>query len=229
MELSERLKTVASFVRTSRTIADIGTDHGYIPIYLYGEGMIDSAIACDINKEPVRRAECNINAYRMGKHIETRLGSGLEPIKKGETEGAVIAGMGGMLIIDILDECREKTRALKELVLQPQTDIDKVRRYLHSVSFRIDDEKMLLEDGIYYTVIRAVPGRESYDSEADYLFGRINIERKSPALKGWLEKTIAKNKTIMEKLKEAGTDNSAARLEKLEKYQQICGEVYKCL
>ena len=77
MEISERLKTVASFVRTSRVIADIGTDHGYIPIYLCLEDTIDRAIACDVNREPVRRAACNINRYGLGGRIETRLGDGL--------------------------------------------------------------------------------------------------------------------------------------------------------
>ena len=91
MELSNRLKTVASFVRTSRRIADIGTDHGYIPIYLYKEGKIDWAAACDINKEPVKRAEINVSMSNLMDKIDTRLGSGLRPVNKGEVEGIVIA------------------------------------------------------------------------------------------------------------------------------------------
>ena len=229
MEISERLKTVASFVRTSRVIADIGTDHGYIPIYLCLEDTIDRAIACDVNREPVRRAACNINRYGLGGRIETRLGDGLKPVKTGEAEGAVIAGMGGMLIIDILDECREKTGALGELVLQPQTDVDRVRKYIHSIGFKIDDEAVIFEDGIYYNVIRAVRDKEKYDSEADYIFGRINIRRKDPTLKEFIEKDMNKSKRIMETLERAGTENSAKRLAELEKYVEICGEVYKCL
>lgn len=229
MEISERLKTVASFVRTSRTIADIGTDHGYIPIYLCLEEAIDRAIACDVNREPVRRAECNINMYHLGNMIETRLGDGLKPLKAGEVEGAVIAGMGGMLIIEILDECLEKTGTLNELVLQPQIDVDKVRKYLHKIGFKIDDEEMIYEDGIYYNVIRAVHGREKYDNEADYIFGKINIDRKNAILKEFIEKEMAKNKKIMEKLKEAGTDNSQKRIRELEKYEKICEGVYECL
>jgi len=229
MEISERLKTVASFVRNGGTVADIGTDHGYVPIYLYKEGRIDRAIACDINREPVRRAQININMYHLSDVIETRLGSGLKPLVVGEADGAIIAGMGGMLIIDILEGDRGKTLALKELILQPQTDIDKVRRYIHSVGFRIDDEKMLLEEGIYYTVIRAVPGRESYDNDADYLFGKINIDKKSQVLKDFLNNTMRKNADVMERLRAAGTENSKARLAELERYDGICGEVFQCL
>ena len=229
MELSNRLKTVASFVRTSRRIADIGTDHGYIPIYLYKEGKIDWAAACDINKEPVKRAEINVSMSNLMDKIDTRLGSGLRPVNKGEVEGIVIAGMGGMLMIDILSENPEKTDALCELVLQPQTDIDKVRKYIHSIGFRIDDEKMLFEEGIYYTVIRAVHGEEKYDSEAEYEFGRINIERKCPVLKEYIEKIIEKNENVMAKLKEAGSENSVKRLAELSEYNTMCEEVYKCL
>lgn len=229
MEISERLKTVASFVRTSRTIADIGTDHGYIPIYLCLEDAIDKAIACDVNREPVRRAECNINMYGLGSRIETRLGDGLKPLKQNETEGVVIAGMGGMLIIEILDECLEKTGEINELVLQPQTDVDKVRKYLHKIGFKIDDEDMIFEDGIYYNVIRAVRGREKYNNEADYLFGKINIERKNAVLKEFLLKDMAKTDKIIEKLKEADTSNSQKRTADLEKYKEICEGVYKCL
>ena len=79
-------------------------------------------------------------------------------------------------MINILD--RNKISSAEELVLQPQTDIDKVRKYLHTVGFKIDDEQMLYEDGIYYTVIRAVHGEEKYNREEDYLFGKINIEKK---------------------------------------------------
>ena len=229
MEISERLRTVASFVKTSRSIADIGTDHGYIPIYLYKGGIIDRAIACDINKGPVERAKNNINMYHLSDKIETRLGNGMRVISAGETDGAVIAGMGGMLIKDILDYDREKTQSFKELVLQPQSDIDKVRKYLHSIGFKIDDEKMLFEDGIYYTVIRAVHGNERYDSEEDYLFGKINIDDKSPVLKKYIEKTMEKNNTVIEKLKQAATNGSMERLAELENLQEICREVYKCL
>ena len=229
MEISERLKKVASFVRTSRTIADIGTDHGYIPIYLCLEDAVDRVIACDVNREPVRRAECNINMYRLGNRIETRLGDGLKPVRTGEVEGAVIAGRGGLLIIDILDECLEKTGALTELVLQPPTDVDKVRKYIHSIGFRIDDEDMIYEEGIYYNVIRAVKGKEKYENEADYIFGRINIERKNPVLREFIKKDMTKTQKLIEKMKEAGTPNSIKRLRDLEKYYKICGEVYECL
>lgn len=229
MDISERLKTVASFVKMSKTVADIGTDHGYIPIYLYKEGKIEKAIACDINKEPVKRAEAHIRMYKLDKYIETRLGSGLRPLEAGETEGVIIAGMGGMLMVDILSENIKKTMAFKELVLQPQTDIDKVRRFLHNNGFKIEDEKMLFEEGIYYTVIRAIHGEEKYNSEAEYQFGKINIDNKCQVLKANIEKIMQKNETVINRLKSAGTENSVKRLEDVSRYQKMCKEVYSCL
>lgn len=229
MEISERLRTVASFVRESRSIADIGTDHGYIPIYLYKEGIIDKAIACDINREPIKRAESNINMYHLGNVIETRLGNGLCPIKSGETDGIVIAGIGGMLMVDILKTFPDKLESIKELILQPQSDIECVRRFLHSGGFKIDDEQMIYEDGIYYTVIRSVLGKEAYDSKKDYIFGKVNIDKKSHILKKYLYAVMLKNTKIIENLKKNQTINSAKRLKELTEYQQMCKEVYECL
>lgn len=229
MEISERLKTVASFVKESSSIADIGTDHGYVPIYLYKEGVINRAIACDVNRDPIKRAESNINLYHLGNVIETRLGDGLTPIKEGEIDGAVIAGMGGMLMIEILRKFPDKTDSFRELILQPQSDVPAVRKYIHSIGFKIEDETMLFEDGIYYNVIRAVHGKEKYTSDKDYLFGKINIDKKNNVLKKYIKGIMNKNEKIAEKLEISNTDNSAKRLAEIKDYQKICQEVLECL
>ena len=95
MDISKRLRTVASLVRCE-TMADIGTDHGYVPLYLYEQGKIKKALACDLNPGPLEKARENIQKMGAGQVIETRLGSGLTPVAPGEVECAVIAGMGGM-------------------------------------------------------------------------------------------------------------------------------------
>ena len=148
---------------------------------------------------------------------------------KGETDGFVIAGMGGMLMVEILSRDKEKTCAAKELVLSPQSDLDAVRHFLHDNGFKITDEEMLFEDGIYYTVMRAEHGEEVYNNEAEYLFGRINIEKKSTVLKACLEHIMDKNNSVMEKLRKAATENSLGRLKEIEHYNSICQEAYKCL
>ena len=153
----------------------------------------------------------------------------MNPIKEGETDGIVIAGMGGMLMIDILRMFPDKLEAVKELVLQPQSDTESVRKFLHSMGFRIDDEQMVFEDQIYYTIIRAVVGKEVYDRKRDYIFGKINIDKKSSVLKKYIWDTIQKNEKIIEKLEKTNTENSEIRLKELSEFQIMCKEVYQCL
>jgi len=224
MEISYRLKTVADMVHEKK-IADIGTDHGYVPIYLAKMGKIESAFACDINKGPLEKAESNIKANCLEEKIETRLGSGLMPITAGKTDCAVIAGMGGMLIIDILKASADVVNCLKQLVLQPQLDVDEVRKYIHSIGFKIEKEDFILDAGKYNTVISAVKGEEKYDTEADYIFGKINIENKNAVLKEFIEKKIVTNSRILENIEKNGTGGNEEKTEEIMKDNKLCREV----
>ena len=120
MELSKRLNAVASLVTEGYRLADIGTDHAYIPIFLAGTGRISEAIAMDVNRGPLLRAEENIRAHGLQAKIETRISDGFAALREGETDSAVIAGMGGPLMIRILREGSGIVRSLKECILQPQ-------------------------------------------------------------------------------------------------------------
>ncbi len=224
MELSERLKSAADLVKY-RSVADIGTDHGYIPCYLAYRNNIDKAIACDINKGPLSKAFENINRYGFGSIIETRLGSGLEPLKKGEAETVIIAGMGGLLICDILKKGADKLGYVKQLVLQPQRDIYSVRKLIHQLGFRIEDEKMLCEGGKYYNIISAEKGNEFYTDELYYYFGKKLIESKSEVLKEYVTVRINKYRDILEKAKEKS--DGGAELTKLKNSLEMFLEVLK--
>jgi len=127
MDISKRLQKVAALV-SYPTVADIGTDHGYVPIYLHKMGKVKKALACDVRKGPLEKAKENILLFQAQDDIETRLGSGLVPINPGEVETGVIAGMGGMLTVRILKDSPEVVASLKELILAPQHDVDEVRR-----------------------------------------------------------------------------------------------------
>ena len=228
MEISKRLKTVAGEV-SCRTVADIGTDHGYVPIYLVKNKLADKAIACDINKGPLLTAKQNIDGNCLTDKIETRLGSGLTPIVIGEVETAVIAGMGGMLTIDILKASRDVVQSLKQLVLQPQLDIDSVRRYVHSIGFKIENEEMLIDEGKYYTVINAVHGEEKPYNNCQYMFGKINLDKKCKVLKAYLTHRLIKLTEIQAGLNKAFTENSIKKLKEVEKdisvYEEALYEV----
>lgn len=155
MQLSKRLQTVADTVTKGNSVADIGCDHAYIAIYLIEEAIAPKVIAMDINKGPLQRAEENIRAKRYEKNIETRLSDGLEKLNKSEVDTILMAGIGGALMIRILEDGDEVLLGSKELVLSPQSEINQVRKYLHKKNFAIVEEKMLLDEGKYYVVMKA--------------------------------------------------------------------------
>ncbi len=227
MELSKRLKAIADMVE-EESAADIGTDHGYLPIYLVKEKGLKRVIACDVNKGPLKKADENISAYGVGEFIETRLSDGLEKVAPGEADCITISGMGGMLIIKILEEGAQTVKSAKHLILQPQHDIPRVREYIMKNGFRIDKEDMLIDEGKFYTVISAVKGEDEPYSEIELMFGRKLIETKNVYLKKYLDYRIRKLEDIAEKI-EKGSPSGSDKLKNILKEHRICKEVSEWL
>lgn len=198
--MSKRLKRVADSVTAGARLADIGTDHGYVPIYLLEKGICPRAVASDVNSGPLERARGHIIEAGLEDKIALRKGSGLKPVDVSEVDTVVIAGMGGDLICQILSDSPEFMAAGKELVLQPQAEIFKVRRLLHERNYRIDQEWNLMDEGKYYVVILARPGEETYDHKGDYEYGRVLIRQKDPLLRRHLQGQLAKKKAIISRL-----------------------------
>ncbi|MCC6093703.1 MAG: class I SAM-dependent methyltransferase [Eubacterium sp.] len=154
--MSKRLLAVTAMVTPGNRVADIGTDHAYVPVYLVENGIAPCAIAMDVRKGPLARAEQSVREAGLLEHIQLRLSDGMEKLMPGEADTAVIAGMGGMLVCHILTGFPETTASLQELVLEPQSETYKVRYLITaSLGFVITDEQMVCEDGKYYPVIRA--------------------------------------------------------------------------
>lgn len=215
MDISKRLQAVAGLVRCRR-MADIGTDHGYVPLYLYEQGRIDHGLACDLNKGPLEKAKENIAAMGAGAAIETRLGSGLTPVQPGEVESVVIAGMGGMLICRILRESEAVAKSLQEWILSPQHDLDAVRQMVWDFGFSIDEEIMVKEDGKYYHILRCVPGEEGEKSTAARFYGGRLLEKQDPVLWEELTREEAQYEKVAEGLRQSGTPKAAERLAEIE-------------
>jgi tRNA (adenine22-N1)-methyltransferase len=154
MELSIRLKAIVSMMDKCSSIVDVGTDHGYIPIYLVKNALIKSAIASDINNGPVEKARKNIKGSNAGAQINCRLGSGLSTVKKGEVQVAIIAGMGGNLIRDILEADLEVVKSLDYMILQPVQNAEVLREYLYTSGYEIIDEEICIDDGKFYEIIK---------------------------------------------------------------------------
>ena len=216
MELSKRLHAVASLVTEGASVADIGTDQGYIPIYLIEKGISPRAIAMDINRGPLKRAKIHIRERGMEEVIETRLSDGLSALLPGETDTMIAAGMGGGLVIRILDGNPEVTQSLKEFILQPQSEIRKVREYLSRNGYLTVAEDMVEEDGKFYPMMKVVHGKESVHDEAELLYGRKLLEARHPVLYRYLMREKGMKQKIREGLLTQGGSRSRQRLMELE-------------
>jgi len=171
-KLTERLYKIAEFVRENSRLADIGTDHAYLPVYLVNTGKINYAIASDIGEGPLERAKAVVEEYSAGEKVDIRLGSGLETVKKGEVDTAVIAGMGGMLIAEILETSKYLAQDI-ELILQPMTADDELREYLIKNNFRITKEVLAKEGEKIYNIIVARFGESEEYNDAEIYIGKL--------------------------------------------------------
>ncbi len=231
MELSIRLEAIAACVKPGLAVVDIGTDHGYLPIELIRRGVSPKALACDVRKGPLQRAHQHIQEAGLLDQVETRLSDGFEMIRRGEVNGCVIAGMGGMLVKDILEaeSLREKNilQEMKQLILQPQSDMEAVRRMVHRLSFRITDEIMLIDRDKHYWILICEPGKETYEADWQYRFGRSLTERKDPVLHGYLLHKYNKNAELLESLASSESEAALQRKYQLQAEQKELAEVLK--
>ena len=182
MELSPRLLKIASLVPKCKKLADVGTDHGYIPLYLFMEGVIESAVAMDVNPMPLKRAEDNITGAGYGQLCEFRLSDGLEKLAPAEADVIVIAGMGGLLIREILEKGKHALSCNTKLLLQPMIAAPELREYLFANGYIIENEYVVREENKFYNIISAVPGSDA-PTPADIYIGR-NVSVTSPHVYG---------------------------------------------
>ena len=160
-QLGKRLGLCAAMVRPGCRLADIGTDHGYLPVWLAKTGAILSAVAADVREGPLQSARQNIERYGVQDQVTARLSDGLDLVSAQEADDIVIAGMGGGLMIRILKEGEDVVRTLKECILQPQSEIEKVRAFLLEEGFLFIAEDMVEEDGKYYPMMKVVPPKKN--------------------------------------------------------------------
>lgn len=224
MELSKRLQAVAGLVGDNLVVADVGTDHGYIPIYLIESGKCQKAFAMDVNEGPLLRAKDHIQMHGLTECITTRLSDGVKALKVGECECVVVAGMGGALAIKIMEEGKEVFHSLQEFVLQPQSELDKVRQYLNENGFQVVAEDMVLEDGKYYPMMKVINAVDSKYSLAELKFGRGLLNQKHPVLKMFLEKEVNSKQMIIQNLKSQPGEHIKVRLQELENELEIVTE-----
>lgn len=191
MILSKRLSAIAGMVTKGKRAADVGCDHGYVPIWLVENGISPSAQALDVKAGPLERAKEHIRQHGLEDRIITKQSNGLEKYEPGEADSLIIAGMGGALMSRILKENETKAKSFCELILSPQSDFREFRRFLIDSGYKIIYERMVEEDGKYYFILFVLPTPDERKwSEAQLCFGKNIMEEDLPCLKSYLERTV---------------------------------------
>ena len=202
MKLTDRLLKIADLVTKGKKIADIGTDHGYIPVYLLNKGHVDFAILADVNKGPLENARSEVRHNNLTDKVDLRLGSGIEVLNENEVDEVIIAGMGGILISELLEDKKSVAHNLDKLILQPMQAQDELRKYLLNNGYEILDEVLVKEDFRIYEIIVAKYTSKNtvVDDEIYYEVGKKLIENKDSLLNEFIDKKIFMYNSILKKL-----------------------------
>lgn len=200
--ITPRLNAILKLVPKCKTVCDVGTDHAYIPAYLVKKGICQQAIAMDLREGPLKRAKETVKRCNMEENVSLRLSNGLEKLEENEADVIVIAGMGGLLINEILSANAEKHKKAL-FILQPMTAEEEVRKYLEKNGFEIVDECLAREENKLYTIMAVKKGYMKTENELNYYIGRKLFENNDPQLKFAVERLLKKYRLILEGLKTA--------------------------
>ncbi len=214
VKLTPRLQCVADCIKKCRKLADIGTDHAYIPIYAIENGIADSAIACDVVKGPLKIATDNIKSHRLEEKIIPILADGLTAAEGADV--TVIAGMGGKLICTILENSLSIAKSNDYLVIQPMTCSYELRKFLHKNGFVITEERLAKEEDKIYNIMIVKKGIEKYEDEFYYHIGKRLFENRNPMLSEYIKMRAEVIKKQIKGLKTSENPDLHSRAEKLE-------------
>lgn len=222
LPISKRLLCCAALVPEDSRLADIGTDHGYLGIYLLLAGKVRHVIAADLRPQPLARAKQNARKYAVEDRMEFCLSDGLANIDPDSCDAIICAGMGGDLIIRLLTECAWLRDARYTLILQPQSSGQAVRRYLAENGFAVDRETLVQDAGFLYTVLRArFDGqRRTLSPGAQYVSQQL-LESGSGLLGAYLHRVSGALAVTVEGLRNA----DKLRPERQQYYEQALLEV----
>ena len=175
--LDKRLRLCAFFVREGVKIADIGTDHAYLPIWLILNSKIDCALACDINEGPLESGRADVLRYNLSDKITLRLSDGLRNVEENEADDIIIAGMGGELIARIIEDCTWAKNENKRFILQPMTKCEVLISYLYKSGFEILSQKACSCDKKHYTVMAVQYTGKCETVSRSFLYtGKLDVE-----------------------------------------------------
>ncbi len=211
--LTPRLDTIARLIPNCRCFADIGTDHAYLPVFMCMSGIADTAIASDIKKGPLLRAEKTVSDFNLNDKICLRLGAGVDTLEKDEADTVAIAGMGGLVIAEILRAGIDKLTSLKALILQPMTADSELREFLINNGWTIKEEHLAKEDDKIYNILSVVwSGKNESYSPLELYLGKQLIENKPEHFNEYLLKRTKKLNNMVDGLKASKSAESKKKL-----------------
>ena len=227
MVLSERLKLIIDMVPVSGTVADIGCDHGKVAVALVQSGKAKQVVCGDISPGSLDKARRLASKNGLTGSVALRRGSGLSVLAVGEADAAVIAGMGGELIVKLLGDDEDKVPG--NLVLSCNRDTARLRQWLVTHGFRIEDEALLFENGHLYPVIRAVKGESRALTDIELEFGPVLLQKKPELLSSHLQHCIRVAEAIRDKLEQSDSPRKSQLLEEIAEKLKSYAEVGKWL
>ncbi|MDO5028504.1 MAG: class I SAM-dependent methyltransferase [Bacillota bacterium] len=221
--LDQRLQAVVDLLGHGHTVVDVGCDHGYVANYLVENDLAEKVYASDVSEPSLRKNQRF--AYLRGNEdrVISVLGDGLRPLKGKDFDTVIIAGMGGDLIIKILQDSFDQIKD-KTLILQPMTQRSGLRKYLVANGFKIQRETIVRDKNKFYEIFKAVPG-EDLGSSCDYAFGQNLIEEKDPVLKEYLLFLLKKNQNYIKKAAMSKTAKGQERRQYLENEIELYKEL----
>ncbi len=229
--LTKRLQMLADMITMGNALVDVGCDHGYLSLYAVQQGISPKALAMDVRKGPLQAAEEHVETANLTDYITLRISDGLKEYNIGEAQTLVCAGMGGPLMEKILTDSMEKVRSLKELILQPQSEIQQFRAFLRQNGFTIVAEDAVMDADKYYCAMKVVP--EATESEISPLelpddvqelydrYGEHLLKSKHPVLLAFIDSQLESAVQLREHLQSTISEKAQARLEEVERELQI--------
>lgn len=230
VKLSPRLMAIVNMIPIGAAVADIGTDHGRLPLFLVGQGIAPFAIASDRIRIPIAELKEQVAEMGLADKISVRLGDGLQVLQPGEADTIILSGMGGMTMIDIFERAPQVVASAGCLVVQPQRSIPLVRQWLAAHHWRIIREDVVLDDGRYYEVICAEQGRMTL-TEREAEFGPVLLEEKPLLLEDYLLARKEDGERLLRTLgrTEEPTPLTIEKINQVKKQIAEIEEVLKCL
>lgn len=226
MKLTPRLQAIAELIPRGSVVADIGTDHGYLPVYLLQENITNRVVAADVNQAPLEQAKETVAAFNCLQKMDLRLGDGLHVLREEDgIDTVVIAGLGGRTIASILADGRQRLKGVQQLILQPMNEAGYLRVFLAENGYALVYETLVMEGRRLYEIIQAKPGIEQEKDLFRLSLGPRLLEKKPPLLSVLLQEKIRKLRIMYNSLKRAQKDDVTGKIREVERELNCLEEV----